>query len=402
MNRSNVWLAVAFPFLAPCMAPAQPFSSGSDGSDGALNLTTAGTVVFDPVALGLHGSGVANNVFNFTTFNLAANVTLKFDSSLLHNQAVIFLATGNVTIAGQFDLTGEAGYTMNPTDPGLARSPSKPGPGGFPGGVGGYLNSPPTPGGGYGGGAAGAATGNGSGGEGVYSYYNTNLTPLYGGAGGGGGNIGGAGGIAGGNGGAGGGAIRIVSSTSVSVTGSLDVSGGGGGGGLGNSWSGGSGEAGVVHIIAPTFAGNGSIYTDNCRGCVVQINTTSNTFTGNYGGLQSAQNLIVRPLFNPPLPSGLPSVNVVSVNSIAAPVPVTASYQVPDFSINTTNPITVNISAQNIPTGTVVKLYLTSDQGNDQVISCAPLAGAMASSTASCSGVAFPPGITITEIRAVW
>ncbi len=401
MNRSHIRLAVSFLLLASGVAHAQPFSSGSDGSDGALTFPTGPptTVVFDPVALGLHGSGVANNVFNFTTVNVPANVTLKFDSSLVHNQSVIFLASGNVTILGILSLAGDSGSTMNPTNPGLTRSPAKPGPGGFPGGVGAYLSSPPTGGGGWGGGAVGPASGNGTGGNAVYSYYNTNLTPLYGGAGGGGGNS--ASGGAGGNGGAGGGAIRIVSSTSVSLTGAIDVSGGFGSNGLGSGYGGGSGEAGVVHIIAPTFSGAGSIVSGNCHGCVVQVNTGNYTFTGSHTGLLNTQ-LIVRPLFNPPLPSGYPSINVVNVNGIAAPVPVTASTQVPDFAINTTSALTVNIAGQNIPTSTVVRLYLTSDQGNDQVISCAPLGGSLASSTASCSGVAFPPGITITDIRAVW
>ncbi len=404
MNRTHIWMALGAMILTVGTAHSQTFSSGSDGSDGALNLTTAGTVIFNPSALGLHGTGVANNVFNFTTINIANGVTLQFQSDLVNNQAVIWLATGNVTIAGQMSLSGQNGAAMNPTDPGLTRSPAQPGPGGFPGGVGFYLNSGPTAGGGYGGGAPGPATGNGTGGFGVYSYYNTNLTPLYGGAGGGGGNIA-SGGVAGGNGGAGGGAIRIVSTTAINLTGSIDVSGGGQGGGVGNAYSGGAGSAGAVHIIAPTFSGggNGNIIVDNCNSsCIVQMNTTNYTFTGGYPGLSSAQNLIVRPLFNPPIPSGLPSVTVTSLNNISAPVPVTASYQTPDFTIDTTSPATVNIAAQNIPTGTVVKLYLTSDQGSDQTITCAPLAGTLASSTASCTGIPFPPGITITDIEAIW
>jgi len=42
------------------------------------------------------------------------------------------------------------------------------------------------------------------------------------------------------------------------------------------------------------------------------------------------------------------------------------------------------------------------EQGNDASISCSPLAGTLASSTASCLGVAFPQGVTIADIRAVW
>jgi len=38
------------------IASAQSFDSGSNGSDGALNLTVPGTVDFDPATLGLAGS----------------------------------------------------------------------------------------------------------------------------------------------------------------------------------------------------------------------------------------------------------------------------------------------------------------------------------------------------------
>jgi hypothetical protein len=73
----------------------------------------------------------------------------------------------------------------------------------------------------------------------------------------------------------------------------------------------------------------------------------------------------------------------------------------PDFTV-TTSPITVNIAAQYIPVGTVVKLYLTAEQGNDSVVTCAALAGTLASSTATCTGASFPQGVTIADIRAVW
>ena len=52
--------------LAPAPAWAQGFSSGSDGSDGALNIAGGqGVVNFDPAALGLDADG--DRVFQFTT-----------------------------------------------------------------------------------------------------------------------------------------------------------------------------------------------------------------------------------------------------------------------------------------------------------------------------------------------
>jgi len=383
---------------APGVVRAQ-FSSGSTGSDGALNLTTPGTVIFDPVAMGLNPAG--DNVFNFTTINIGPAVTVVMKSSLLRNRAVVWLATGNVTITGTVSLDGADGAVMNPANPGLTRSPSEPGPGGFPGGVGGFGTSPATDGGGFGGGKGGTAlslaqTGNGTGATAIYSYNNSQLTPLYGGSGGGGGYLGN--GMAGGNGGAGGGAIRIVSSTSIAVNGLISADGGNGNSAIGAAWNGGGGSSGVIHLIAPTITGTGTLRTQAPTAGITKLSTSNNTFTGGF----SFTTPIIGGLYNPPLPAGLPSVTVVSVAGVNAPGVLTASYLVPDFTINSAGGTTVNIAAQNVPTGTAVKLYLTAEQGADQAITCAPLAGTIASSTASCTSVTFPPGITITDIRAVW
>src|ERR1051326_3970579 len=60
---------------------SQSFNSGSNGSDGPLNLTTPGTIIFDPSALGLHPT--IPNVFNFTTINIAAGVKVKLTNKIL-------------------------------------------------------------------------------------------------------------------------------------------------------------------------------------------------------------------------------------------------------------------------------------------------------------------------------
>ena len=140
--------------LALAITPAlhAQFSSGSTGSDGALSYTTAGTYTFDPVALGLNPAG--DNVFNFTTITIAANVTLLMPADVLRNRAVIWLATGNVVIAGTLALEGAGGAAMGATNPGQARLPAMPGPGGYPGGGRLISTSPATNGGGLGGGVA--------------------------------------------------------------------------------------------------------------------------------------------------------------------------------------------------------------------------------------------------------
>ena len=66
--------------------------------------------------------------------------------------------------------------------------------------------------------------------------------------------------------------------------------------------------------------------------------------------------MVIGGLYNPPLPSGVSVVSVVSVNGVAAPANPSASYLVPDVTINAATAVTVNIAAQNIPVGTVVNL----------------------------------------------
>jgi hypothetical protein len=381
--------------LALAVAPAAraQFSSGSTGSDGALTYTTAGTYTFDPQVLGLDPAG--DNIFNFTTINIASGVTLNMPADVLRNRSVIWLASGTVTIAGTLNLAGangsaESGGTGN--NPGQGRYPAMPGAGGFPGGVGQYLSSPATNGDGYGAGVT-SSTGGGSA---VYAYNSNMLDPLVGGAGGAGGAIGG--GTAGGNGGAGGGAIRIVSTTSISVSGSILAYGGNPTGGV-SGYSGGYGSGGAIHLVAPTVTNTGTLNANGVVNPIGVVKVSANT--ASIGGGVTGQ-YTLGPLYNPPLPAGVPAVKVVSVNGTNAPSDVTGSALSPDFTIATTSTVTVNISAAYIPLGTVVTLHLNSEQGNDATISCSALAGTLASSTASCTGVTFPQGVTITDIKAVW
>jgi hypothetical protein len=372
--------------LALMPAAWAQFSSGSTGSDGALNYPTAGTYTFDPVVLGLNPAG--DNIFNFTTINIAANVTLLMPANVLRWKPVIWLASGNVTIAGTLNLNGAGGANMGGINPGETRYPAIPGAGGFPGGMGAYLTSPATPGGGWGGGTVTTGAGN----YGAYNAGTTQLVPLIGGSGGAGGAIGT--GTFGGNGGAGGGAIRIVSSTSITLSGSIQANAGGPGGGTFGSGGGGGGSGGAIHLIAPSITVN----QGNVSAAIDKISAT--TFINNSGGLYGQ--LVTGPLFNPPLPVNIPQVTLTGVNSINAPKEVLANILAPDYNIPTTSAVSVNIAAQFVPVGTVVKLLVNSEQGNDQSISCAALAGTFASSTATCSGLTLPQGVSVADIRAVW
>lgn len=389
------YLALAFAAL-PAILQAQ-FNSGSTGSDGALNITTSGTVVLDPTTL---PNKCAGNICNFTSINIGTNTIVVLTSQLWRNSSVVWLSQSDVTIAGTIHADGTNGAIMSSANPGLNRFPAAPGPGGFPGGVGGYLSQPAQPGAGFGGGAAGSPTFV-NGGQGVYSYYNNQLTPLLGGAGGGGGaqNTG----VAGGNGGAGGGAFRIVSSTSITVNGLISANGGVGEGGIGPGSPGGgnNGAGGVIHLIAPTVGGSGALQVNGESSTgIIEISATTNNIVNAYPHIQGPY--VSAGLYNPPLPSAVPSVQVTSVGGQAAPQSPTANPMVPDVTITSSSPVTVNIATQNIPTNTVVTLYLTSENAADTKVTCNALNGTVASATTTCTSVNFPSGVTITNILAVW
>ena len=242
-------------------------------------------------------------------------------------KAVTWLASGNVTVAGTLDLSGATPATLDTSQNAQLASNRilpEPGPGGYTGGLGARGGLAPETGAGPGGGPAGVVQISSYpscfGGSASYlstgpTYNNgaTSLTgspygsyllvPLYGGSGGGGG-LGSAAGLTGGIGGAGAGAIRIASSTQISVTGQIVAVGGNGGSVTGPSAGcpGGPGSGGAIHLIAPTLLGNGGLVVRSgyilgsvsSKNGIVRLSTTTNNFTG------YAPGYIPGPLYLPP------------------------------------------------------------------------------------------------------
>ena len=123
--------------LTAVPAQAQTFTSGSTGSDGPLDfssLPTGSVVVFDPKKFTPPLNPAGDNIFNFTTINIPAGITVKLSGRVL-NGPVFWLASGDVTINGTVDLNGENGAPPSPSLSGRIRA--MPGAGGFSGGVGG-------------------------------------------------------------------------------------------------------------------------------------------------------------------------------------------------------------------------------------------------------------------------
>jgi hypothetical protein len=224
-------------------AAGQAFTSGSNGSYGALDVQANQTLNLP-----------ADGIFHCTTIQVAAGATLRFNRNPL-NTPVYLLATGDVTINGIIDVSGTVGSQSPPVG-------GQGGPGGFDGGAPGAGGLPPGAGrgpgagkggqdnytvNGAGGGAYGTASTYGRAADGA-TYGSPLLIPLVGGSGGGGGI-----GSPGYPGGGGGGAILIASDTRIAIAGNGSIRAEG----KQMGYSGGSG--GAVRLVAPAVSGTGSL-----------------------------------------------------------------------------------------------------------------------------------------------
>lgn len=390
--------------LGPSVAHGQTFNSGSTGADGAFSPTVNTTVMLP-----------ASGIFNYTTVNIPSGVTVKFTRNAA-NTPVTILATGNVTIAGSIDLKGGNGVAFQTTSVGTTSGVG--GSGGFDGGNGANGTVSTTggtgrgPGGGTGGtGLAGGAGGGGfvaaganggaasgsSPGVGGAAYSDATLLPLIGGSGGGGG--GSTFGQTGGGGGGGGGAILIASSGTITLTGSILTTGGNGGVVTSQPGIGGGGSGGAVRLIATTVTGSG--------GAINVGGGSGGSLAGNIGGVGSAGRVRVEAFTNTlaaamsgavaaSVSSGAPTsatltnsptLQITSVGGVTVPASPTGSFLAPDVVLpgTTTNPVTVNISAANVPVGTTLSVTVVGFMGASTAVTSTALSGTLSASTASAS-----------------
>ncbi len=395
--------------------PAQTFDSGSDESDGALDLTTPGTVDFDPATFVPPLDPDGDNIYHFTTITIGPDVIVRLDSRYLDGPP-FWLASGVVQIDGAIELNGEDGLD-GPELAANSRFPALPGAGGFGGGIGSLASSVPTdglgPGGGVaasggnaaGGGAGHAETGgSGGGGNGGPPYGNDFLFPLIGGSGGGGGKY--EDGEDGGGGGAGGGALLIASSAALVVNGSIEANAGGGG--TSNTCCesrGGGGSGGAIHLLAPVFQGTGSVSAAGGSGSFINNGSPGRirieAFQQLFSGATDPPPIVTAPfgLFLPP--NAPPSVRAVSVDGVPVPANPTGSFTVPDVTIDSGVPVAIEIEARYVPLGTVARVHLLTDTGPDLIVDSTPLAGTLELSTATAT-VAIPSGFSRGFVRATW
>jgi len=392
---------------------AQTFSSGSTGADGAFSPTTNTTLALPP-----------SGVFNFTTINVPAGVTVTFTRNAT-NTPVTVLASGNVTIAGTINLNGGGGGNVS-TGTSIAPNGGAGGPGGFNGGDGADGVASTTggaglgPGGGTGGivylepttglnNASGGGGGSFGGGGGPSTrrpevtagptYGVSTIVPLIGGSGGGGGAA--FFGLTGGGGGGGGGAILIASSGTTTFTGIITASGGNASSAITGTLTAGAGaggSGGAVRLIANTIAGSGgSINVPGGSGTPgsqsgftgagaggpgrIRIEAYTNTATINFAQAPSVGQPGVVALLNSP------SLTITSVAGVAAPIAPTGSLSNPDILVpsGTANPMTIGLAGTNIPLGTTVAVTVKPQNGAASSATSTPLSGTLGASTATAS-----------------
>lgn len=420
MKRFRYLLFIFVLILAsPSTALAQPgtFDSGSNGSDGALTITTPGTYIFNPRAFNPPLDPDGDNIYHFTTINIGAGVTVTLSGNVL-NGPVYWLASGTVNINGFIDLNGDDGqgqpnvqfiYPNN----GI-RSPASPGAGGYPGGIGTYnpLGSLSQSGMGPGGGLP-ANNSNRAGGESAghltfglcnstegLPYGNNYLVPLIGGSGGGGGY-----GRYdqfyqdGGGGGGGGGAILIASSVSISLNGTIQANAGRGGSSIG---PGGIGSGGSIRLSSPRIEGNGAIEAQGGGGCNgspgrIRLEAFEQKFLGAIqGGLTLASPY---ELYLPTTPPS--SVKVVKIDNAQVKAIPTNQFTTPDATINSSGVSTITIEARYVPLGSRLTLVLIPENATDQELTSTPLVGTLELSTATVTAT-IPSGYSRMYVYSKW
>ena len=332
--------------LAAATASAQTFfSSGSTGADGPLTFT-APLPGDPPVEQVIDMSAKPDGIWNYTSVNIPAGVKVSFTKNTA-NTGVIWLATGDVNIAGEVNLDG-----ANPNTTSVARGVEAPGgPGGFAGGRGGRRfdvsgSYSGTPGEGPGGGLPGTNVVNPEGGTYGAAGWAGLFPPLLGGSGGGGS-------VAyfsddGNNGGGGGGAILVASSGTIRVDGSIHATGGST---STPTYAGfGSGSGGAIRLVANRIEGNGLITAVGGGGNGGPGRIKTEAFVFQLTNLTNPIATEDRPV--PTCPTDLGSIRITSIAGQVVPLSPGGNTASPDVIFSQAGPITVYLATTNIPQGT--------------------------------------------------
>lgn len=376
----NTILTLTVSIAAFSWAHAAIIVPGADGSDGPLNITEnttidlseAVTAVWDTDNSANAGKGVYDAekwavVFKYSSVNIAEGATLNF-SNHATRAPVVWLVSGDVTIAGTVSLNGQSWQNA----PNLA----EPGPGGFRG-ASGYFSQGVADGAGFGPGGGYLDRRGGRYSSGVEAYGNPSLIPLLGGSGGSAHRdsfnqfrqVGG---------GAGGGAILIASEGGVMITGTISANGGAGGNYYFNQRFTGGGSGGGIRLVCDSLEGGGNVIARGGTGGQnyasgpgrIRIERANNDNT-----ITVAPDPSVIPLAEGATallwpPSTAPEVKIVSIGGGDVPADPRASFGTggPDVALPQTNTAQVVVETTNVEQASQVKVRVTPRDSNNPVV----------------------------------
>jgi len=389
-------LQMIFAALVCAGANAQ-VNSGSDGSDGALDLST-----FSNTNIVINMADHPDGIYQYTSVTIPSSVTVSFIPNV-NNTPVVWLVQTDCVINGIINLAGQ-----NPE----GKTGGAGGCGGFGGGNGPFdANYPPSSGLGPGGGSVTVGLGGNAsfattGGFFTYlqsppgaTYGNDFLVPLIGGSGGGGSqqwvqNAYGDRLYAGGGGGGGGGTILIAASSTIEMNGSISVPGGNC---SLNAQGGGGGSGGGVRLVATTITGAGSI---NCSGGFCGAGLGGNYPIGNNAGngrvrldrlvdnytgsIEGSETRGFQPIIIP-APAQQAQLAISSIAGISVPSNASSSLLDPAVIIpgQQANPIPVVVHCSNIPLNTPITVEVHPAIGATVTTVGLNNVGTQASSTAT-------------------
>jgi len=188
----------------------------------------------------------------------------------------------------------------------------------------------------------------------------------------------------------------------------IDLSGGNGGRNNNvNCLWGGGGAGGSVRIVAQEFTGSGTLSVNGgtrasglqpAPGGQVRIEAALNTFNGQINGAAGGS-FVAFP--TAPLPTNQATLRITSIGGLTAPTSPSALLATPDvtFPNAVQAPVTLSVSAANIPVGTPVNLKIVPAVGEPTTAVTSGLSGSVASSTAQAT-VTIPPGAGIVTASA--
>jgi len=387
----------AFALVTCIAAPAfAALDIPSDGSDGALNITSNTVIDLSQAVTGVWSNNNSANagkgiydpekwavVFKYSSVTIASNATVTFKN---HGSRapVVWLVNGDVTVDGELSLDGQDWFSHPVQLP-------EPGPGGFRGGAGIQQNL---------GNGAGFGPGGANDTDGVYSterpYGNSQIVPLIGGSGGAGGNYDRW--CNPGNGAAGAGAMLIASSQTIMINGYAHANGG-------NGYSGGCGflaaygSGGALRLIANEVVGAGAVEANGRYPGRIRIEAHS-----------GSPSLAVNPptVAAPPVPlliwpaANAPTLRVVSIDGQNAPTDPRAnvSSSGPDLTTTTSGTNRIVLETANFPVGGTVNVYIKPRNGPQSILPATFVSGDEALATWHLN-TALPLSHTVVQARAV-